>query len=351
MLRGIEAQYVTIDRSSDQPNIWSLYNFWVHKDTLTWADTRHLTRPLTQRQAVRPIIEFVRDMVMWQDSGVLAGNVNPGGTTMTFTRNLPDLTGRVVNVGRNIQIAKVEGATITLVEPVTRPMVAGNVVIFYQMYSEASDPLFMLYDLYGTALNDVTKYPNSTFNGNRVFGYKPGGGARDPVLHRPCAYDEMGSVAYIMFSNDITQQYNYEAGVILGLYTYRADFIELPWHPVANTTSQGITNGFYDVPLNLQANPNSEDVGDISQAKWTDHFTTIIAGQSDLIGHALGANNYRDTARDLSLGTDIVQHRAPLLKAMLLASDTSSSVFDLPQAIRYAEQEYNRFRHKFVRKL
>ena len=74
----------------------------------------------------------------------------------------------------------------------------------------------------------------------------------------------------------------------------------------------------------------------------------LIDQQIGIVGQALGINTYRDTRRDLTLGRSILQHRAPLLKAMLFASN---SAYDLPQAIRFIDQEYNRFRNKFARKL
>src|SRR6185437_5981212 len=80
------------------------------------------------------------------------------------------------------------------------------------------------------------------------------------------------------------------------------------WHPARGTTTQDIgSDGFYNVPKNLEANPLSADVVLISQSTWIDHFRSLIANQSGLVGHPLGDNNYRDTARDLTVGTFILQ--------------------------------------------
>ena len=352
IIRGLEAQYVTIDRSSLDFNLWSLHNSWVHKDSYAWS---HLSFP--KRQAVRPIIEFIRDIVLY-----------PG-----------------------------------------------------VVWSESTDPLFMLYDVNNTPLNDTGAYPGSNFHGSRIFGYAAGSGPIDPILARSLTFDENG---YPVFQNDdfaiqynyigsngstpITSHYCYATnaachaigsisgttltitlplngsiqigqmvsgpGVSIGtvvtafdtgsggigtytvnnLQTVVAELLEFDdlnytslWHPVRGTTTQDIgTNGFYEIPKNLEANPLSADVVLISQSTWISHFQSLIANQSGLTGHPLGDNNYRDTDRDLSLGTFILQHRCPLLKAMLTASNTQ---FDVPSSIRFEDTEYNKFRNKFIR--
>ena len=426
LIRGIEAQYVTIDRSSRDNNIWSLHNLWVHKDTFAWADTTALLRVvravvtgsiagttltvtavtsgtlvvgqtiggagitegttitafgtgtggvgtykviypqtiasttinattltlLSQRQAQRPIIEFVRDLVLWSDTASLANNALVGTTTLTLSRSMPDLTGRLVtgsNIAVGTTILSMQGVTLTLSKPIEGLILAGTNVNFSQQWAESTDPFFMLYDLDDVPLNNVAQYPGSNFAGNRIFGYATGS-QYDSVLLRSLAFDPND---YPIFDNDtVTVPYTYTGGAITSILTYATNdtsFVyESLWHPSAITTSQEIANGFYNVPLNLQANPNSLEVTQISRSTWIDQFPQIIANQTNLVGQSLGDNNYRDSARDLTLGTAILQHRAPLLKTMLLASNIA---YDLPEAIRYADQEYNRFRNKFARKL
>lgn len=286
LLYDVEAQYVTIDRSSRQTNLWSLHNLWVHKDTYAWSG-----QDFPERRAVRPIIEFVRDIVLYPD----------------------------------------------------------------QVWSESIDPLFMLYDLIGNPYNDPSYYPISSFKGNRIFGFASGNAPLDPILHRHLKFDANG---YIVFEVDATtHHYTYVSGtstnIITSLPCYRLDdrstIVTLPmWFRGNGTTPQGESNGFWNVPLNLQANPSSLDVSFTSASTYTPHFESIIGNQTSFTGQPLGDNNYRDTERDLGRGNTILQHRAPLLKTMLLASNTT---FDLVQAIRYNDQEYNRFRNKFARKI
>lgn len=120
-----------------------------------------------------------------------------------------------------------------------------------------------------------------------------------------------------------------------------------------------VTNitGFYDLPKNLSANPNNEDITSISRSQFLPQFLEIIDNQSDLSGFALGNNNYRDTAQNLGLGLSILQHRAPLLKLGAMNSTqlenvaTTSSVIDPMLAMQNAQRSYQRFYNRFLQTL
>lgn len=124
------------------------------------------------------------------------------------------------------------------------------------------------------------------------------------------------------------------------------DIIEIKTFNPANPDKDA--TGFYELPLCLQANPDSETVVAIAKGDFYAHFSEIIRSQEGFVGAEYAINNYRDTAKDHRLGTHIVQHGAPLLKTMLLASD---SRIDLMRAARFAESEYNRFKDKFHQKV
>ena len=126
------------------------------------------------------------------------------------------------------------------------------------------------------------------------------------------------------------------------------------WAGLNNTA----TAGFFEIPSNLQANPNNQQISRFSVAEVLEHFTSIIANQSGLVGDPRGSNNYRDTASDQSLGTEILQHRAPMLKLMGLNApsqtdvfSTSNSVVDPFSATLWAQNEYLRFYNKVVNSL
>lgn len=115
--------------------------------------------------------------------------------------------------------------------------------------------------------------------------------------------------------------------------------------------------GYYEIPKNLSANPNNEDVSIISRSQFLLHFLEIIDNQTGLEGDSLGNNNYRDTAQNLGLGLSILQHRAPMLKLGVINSTelqdvtTSSSKIDPVLAMQNAQKSYQRFYNRFLQAL
>lgn len=99
------------------------------------------------------------------------------------------------------------------------------------------------------------------------------------------------------------------------------------------------------LPTNLASNPLNEDISDVTRADFFRHFGSIIGNQVTLKGNENLSNNYRNTERDMSRGHYILQHSAPLLKTMLLASDEN---LDIVKSIRFCSDEYNRFRNKLL---
>ena len=289
------------------------------------------------------------------------------------------------------------------------PGSGGNGTTPYQNWVESKAPLFYLFnpEPSGIPLDSSTVYPGSNFSGSNIFAYATGTGTEDSVLLQPLQYDANG---YIVFENKtVTDTYTYANGDITGLYCYGtyiklqvADVFEIGnaiddafaidnddfvnstsldrwcsengnaidyvnvvssvttvvyeqvqslWKPSPYGTSQSVkgVNGSYPtIPVNLQANPLSEDISTLSLSDFYLHFSEIIGNQQDIIGNTYSANSYRDSLRDLSLGTEICQHIAPMLKSMLLSS---AEEFDLPNAIRFAQQEYRKFKNKFATKL
>ncbi len=106
-------------------------------------------------------------------------------------------------------------------------------------------------------------------------------------------------------------------------------------------------DGFFEIPNELENNPNNEEITENSWNELSSHFVSIIENQAPYYGQAFGAgNNYRDSARDGSLGTYVLQNQSPLLKAMLFSS---TAELDIVNAIRFSAQEYTRFKNKFIK--
>lgn len=107
-------------------------------------------------------------------------------------------------------------------------------------------------------------------------------------------------------------------------------------------------SGSYSIPLNLQANADNEEINIAGYNQLFEHFYTNIGGQPNLEGSQFSRNNYRDTKKLKYFGEKILQHTAPLLKTMLLASDSN---VDFINSVKYSQREYVRFKNKFIQKI
>lgn len=105
--------------------------------------------------------------------------------------------------------------------------------------------------------------------------------------------------------------------------------------------------GYYSIPQQLEANPNQEEVSDISGSNLIQHFSSIIANQIGFTGTAFGGpNNYRDSRKNNSVGQFILQNTSPLLKTMLISQRGDLSFID---GIRFSNDEYSKFKNKYIR--
>ena len=116
--------------------------------------------------------------------------------------------------------------------------------------------------------------------------------------------------------------------------------------------------GYYELPLNLTANPDNQQVQTVSFSQFLQQFTSIISNQQGLVGNPNGNNDWRDTAKIRGLGLSILQHRAPLIKPMILSSgnitvgvNTVMNHTEPMQAMQYAQSQYVRFYNRFIQSL
>lgn len=221
-----------------------------------------------------------------------------------------------------------------------------NGIEWIEAQTGASIPQFMLYDSDKNKLDDTNVYANSSFYGSSIFAYKVGTGTSDTVLGFPLVHNSYGQPTF--FIDSVVNRVTYLNGTVGGYYYHHfvdTDTYSNNWFAANSPSTQSLVNGVYSIPLNLQANPGNFEITDISRNQWFDHFSGIMNDQVGFTGNAYSGNNWRDTKKDLGGGNKILQHRSPLLKTMLLSSNSN---YDLPASMRYAEQEYVRYRNKFV---
>lgn len=114
---------------------------------------------------------------------------------------------------------------------------------------------------------------------------------------------------------------------------------------LANRLTETIADGyFYDLPLSLTANPLNKDITEINYNECFDQMTSIISNQKGFVGNSSGNNNYINTKKDLTLGTEIIQHSRQLLKTMFL---NSQDVMNVRNATSFVSAEYTKMKTKF----
>lgn len=119
------------------------------------------------------------------------------------------------------------------------------------------------------------------------------------------------------------------------------------------TTQQGV----WQTPWNLARNPNNLEVTAVSRGEYLQHLASMIANQTGFTGDSLGFNNWRDTARNPSLGVYILQHTAPMLKLAVLNATPQTDINSItgytdPQLVMtWADKQYQTFYSRFINSL
>jgi len=116
----------------------------------------------------------------------------------------------------------------------------------------------------------------------------------------------------------------------------------------ADTIPTVTNDGYFSIPFNLESNPNNQRIVTQTFNEILPQLSSIINAQTSLVGSAFGNNNFRDTLRNLSLGSNILNHTASMLRVGLL---TGSDNLKLTNAIRYSNREYTTFFSKLLIKL
>lgn len=105
------------------------------------------------------------------------------------------------------------------------------------------------------------------------------------------------------------------------------------------------SNGYYEIPLNLQNNPLNESITEFTLGQVVDHVGSIIDNIYDFAGTYPGGTNLRDLGDITSYGTRFVQHSGPLNLALYHFGDKSANLI---KALDKARNEYGQFKRSFL---
>jgi len=106
------------------------------------------------------------------------------------------------------------------------------------------------------------------------------------------------------------------------------------------------SNGYYEVPINLQNNPLNSVMGDFTLGEVIDHVNSIVDNTlNKFIGAFPGSNNLRDMGNITPYGTKFVQHSGPMSIGMYHVASPSNNII---RAIEKARDEYGQFKRNFM---
>ena len=104
--------------------------------------------------------------------------------------------------------------------------------------------------------------------------------------------------------------------------------------------------GFFEIPGVLKYNPTNTEIMNVAFGDMLSHFHTMMENQNGFTGSLSGVNNYKDTAKDLSITqSTISQTSDEILSSMYM---TKSSTRDFLNALRFGNNEYVKFKNKFI---
>jgi hypothetical protein len=259
------ADYITINRASQDQNPWSRSNCWFHVDVLNAVATYNKTTVNygPNIPGRRAIIEFEPNLQLFNFGKQAKANVDlltfdstdafvhiEGQTTYTLDGVVLTQGMRVIfandydpNVKQEIwqvDYELINGSNfLRLIETIDDPISAyQNVLVirganagttwyydgtnWHECQAKTSlnqPPLFDVVDANGYSFSDTTIYPSTTFAGTKFFGYAIGTGANDSLLGFPLSYQNFNNVGDIVFTNYYDNpQYNQ--------FTYSNNFTE-----------------------------------------------------------------------------------------------------------------------------
>lgn len=105
------------------------------------------------------------------------------------------------------------------------------------------------------------------------------------------------------------------------------------------------SNGYYELPINLQNNPLNEGIVDFTLGEVIDHVGSIVDNLSTFNGLYPGSSNLRDLGNVSPFGTKFVQHSGP---ASLSIYHITSETNNIVRAIEKSRDDYGKFKRNFI---
>ena len=105
------------------------------------------------------------------------------------------------------------------------------------------------------------------------------------------------------------------------------------------------TNGHYEIPHNLERNPLNDNVISFTLGEVNDHVQSMSEYNDEFKGQMPGMNNLRDIGNITPYGRRFIQHSGQVDLALYHITNTNANII---KALRYASNEYGKFRRVFL---
>jgi hypothetical protein len=105
------------------------------------------------------------------------------------------------------------------------------------------------------------------------------------------------------------------------------------------------SNGYYEIPINLQNNPLNEDVVSFTLGQVIDHVDSIVNYLPNFVGSYPGNNNLRDLGNISAYGTRFVQHSAPINLSLYHLTNKDTNIIN---ALDKTRDDYGKFKRSFI---
>ena len=322
----VAKDYITINKSSGDGNLWSKYNRWIHKDVIKKSlELNGQAFVLDQAaRAKRPIIEFndgirlhnfgthAKQSIDLIDTfttdafsiveGSLGYNIDSvdlvAGMRIMFVADTdPMVYGKIykvklLTVNNRTQITLIEDEdTDPLIDEtvlVTKGTLNGGKIFYYngtqwktaQAKTKVNQsPLFDMYDGTDIQFNDSVNYQYSQFNGNKIFCYADAVGTNDEELGFPVLYKNIVNTGDIVFSFDlVTKSFVYNSSNQVLTQSTDQGFVRI----YNDRTQYQLSNGWAIGEFDSSQNVIKQEIAAENQ----EYFALDMYDETDFLDHA-----------------------------------------------------------------
>jgi len=103
--------------------------------------------------------------------------------------------------------------------------------------------------------------------------------------------------------------------------------------------------GYYEIPLGLEKNPLNQEITSFTLGQAIDHVESSLEFDREFVGSIPGSSNLRDLSNYQSKTTRFIKHGGVSALPIVFLCNKDQNLI---KALKYAKQEYTRFKNNFI---